>query len=51
MITSEILKIKKIKDFDNTYIESQLKDKSVIRWAIVDIDDEFITLNVSYLML
>lgn len=50
MITSEIIKIKKIKDFDNTYIESFLIGKSVIRWAITDIDDEFITLNVSCLI-
>ena len=42
MIKSEIVKIKKIKDFDNLYIENELSKlyKSVIRWAIISIDNE-----------
>lgn len=50
MITSDIIQIKKIKNFDNSYIEDCLKDKNVIRWAIVDITDESIILSVSYLI-
>ena len=50
MISSDIIKIKKIEKFDNTHIEQELskKYKSIIRWAIVDIGEE-ITVSVSYL--
>ena len=49
MIKSEIIKIKKIENFDNSYIEQELSKlyKSVIRWAIVDISDE-ISVSFSY---
>ena len=50
MIKSEIIKLKKIENFDDTYIEDELSKlyKSVIRWAIVDIDDG-LTVSVSYI--
>ena len=49
MIKSDIIKIKKIENFDNKYIENELSKlyKSVVRWAIVDIDD-FLHISVSY---
>ena len=49
MINSETIKIKKIENFDNLYIEKELSKlyKSVIRWAIVDIDEE-ISVSVSF---
>ena len=49
MINSETIKIKKIETFDNLYIEKELSKlyKSVIRWAIVDIDEE-ISVSVSF---
>ena len=51
MIKSEVIKIDKIKNWDNLYIEKILSDryKSVIRWAIVKIDKE-IHISVSYIM-
>lgn len=51
MIKSDIIKIKKIENFDNLYVERELLKKysSVIRWAITDIGDEFLTVSVSYL--
>ena len=49
MIKSETLKLKRIDNFDNLYIEQELSKlyKSVIRWAIVDIGED-ITVSVSY---
>ena len=49
MIKSETIKIKKIDNFDNLYIENELNKiyKSIIRWAVIDIDND-ITINVSY---
>ncbi len=49
MIKSGIVKIKKIDDFDNLYVEQELSKifKSVIRWAIVDINDD-LTVSVSF---
>lgn len=51
MIKSDTIKIKKIDNFDNEYIEKELSKYfgSVIRWAITEIDDG-ITVNVSYYM-
>ncbi len=51
MIKSEIVKIKKIKGFDNLYIEQELKNSGfdLVRWAIVKIDDDFLTVSVSYI--
>jgi len=50
MIKSEIVRIKKIKNFDDSYIENELNKlyKSVIRWAVIDINN-YIEVSVSYL--
>lgn len=50
MIKSVITKIRKIKNFDNLYIETELQNrfKSVIRWAVVEVDDEDLSVCVSY---
>lgn len=50
MIKSEIIKIKKIENFDNLYVESELKKlvSEVVRWAVIDVDDVCITVSVSY---
>lgn len=50
MIKSEVVKIKKIKDFDNLYIENELikLNKEPIRWAIIDITSAFLVVSVSY---
>lgn len=52
MIKSDILKIKKIENFDNIYIEQELSSKynSVIRWAIVEIQGNNLIISVSYEM-
>ena len=49
MIKSEIVKIKKINNFDNKYVEQELskKYKSIVRWAIVEIG-ECLNISVSY---
>lgn len=49
MIKSEIIKIKK-NIIDNSYIEKELSKtfSDIVRWAVVDIDDEFITVCVSF---
>lgn len=51
MIKSEIIKIKKIENFDNLYIESELKKlvSDVVRWAVIEVDEEFLSVNISYL--
>lgn len=50
MIKSEIIKINKIDNFDNVYIENSLKSKKIdpVRWAIVDVNEDFILVSVSY---
>lgn len=52
MIKSDILKIKKIENFDNIYIEQELSNmfNSVIRWAIVAIQENNLIISVSYEM-
>ena len=52
MIKSDILKIKKIENFDNIYIEQELSSKynSIIRWAIVEIQGNNLIISVSYEM-
>lgn len=52
MIKSGIIKIKKIKDFDNLYIEKELikLNKNPIRWAIIDITADFLVVSVSYVI-
>ncbi len=51
MILSEIVKVNKIESFDNIYIENELikSGKIPVRWAIVDVDDNYIMVCVSYL--
>ena len=51
MIKSETIKINKPENFDNSYIENELLKlyKSVVRWAIVSVDD-FLYVNVSYIL-
>lgn len=50
MIKSEIIKIKKINNFDNIYIEQELKTLGldIVRWAVIALDDESLTVSVSY---
>jgi hypothetical protein len=50
MIKSETVKIQKPKNFDNLYIEQELKNLGfdVVRWALIEIDDKFLTVSVSY---
>ncbi len=52
MIKSAIVKIKKINNFDNLYIETELKRiySDIIRWAVVDIDNVEILISVSYVV-
>ena len=52
MIKYDILKIKKIENFDNIYIEQELSSKyeSVIGWAIVAIQENNLIISVSYEM-
>jgi hypothetical protein len=52
MIKSEVVKIKKIKDFDNLYIEQELikLNKKSIRWAIIDITSDFLFVSISYVV-
>ncbi len=50
MIKSDIVKIKKVDNFDNLYIETELEKcfKSIIRWAITEVDSQNLTVSVSY---
>lgn len=50
MIKSKIVKINKIENFDNIYIENSLINKKIdpVRWAIVDVNEGFIIVSVSY---
>ena len=49
MLKSKIIKIAYNDKFDNSYIEKELSKicKSIVRWAIIDLNDEVITLSVS----
>lgn len=51
MIKSENIKIKKIEGFDNIYIESELKRLGLeaVRWAVVSVEHDFLTVSVSYI--
>ena len=51
MIRSENIKIKKIDGFDNLYIESELKNLGLelVRWAVIAVDEEYLTVSVSYI--
>lgn len=50
MVVSEVLKFDRINNFDNLYIEKQFTKLGIspVRWAIVDIDDLYIFVSVSY---
>ena len=52
MIKSDIVKIPRIENFDNDYVEQELAKlfPSVIRWAIVDIQENDLIMSVSYEM-
>ncbi len=52
MIKSEIITINKIENFDNNYIEDKLTKifKNIIRWAVIDVLDNDITVSVSYII-
>lgn len=51
MIKSKNVKIKKTENFDNLYIENELKKLGldIVRWAVIDVDDEFLTISVSHI--
>lgn len=52
MIKSDVIKIKKIEKFDSDYVEQELSKlfSSVIRWAIVDVQENDLVISVSYEM-
>ena len=52
MIKSDIVKIPKIENFVNDYIENELSKKvtAVIRWAGVDGEENELVVSVSYEM-
>ena len=47
MITTQTIKIKKPSNFEDLWIENQLADYNVIRWAIIDVTETELTLSVS----
>ena len=49
-ITTASIKIPKIENLDNEYIENYLTKSgySFVRWAITDVDENEITISVSY---
>ncbi len=51
MIKSAVVKINKINNFDNCYIESELRKlyRDIVRWAVIDVDDADISISVSYI--
>lgn len=49
MITTQTIRLKKPKEFDNQWIENQLADYNVIRWAIIDVTETELVLSVSTL--
>lgn len=52
MIKSKIVKINKIENFDNSYIEKELlkRFKDFVRWAVVDISEKDIVISVSFII-
>lgn len=52
MIKSQTVKIKKTDNFDNLYIERELKTMGfdVVRWALIAIDDDFLDVSVSFVI-
>lgn len=51
MIVSDIVKIEKVKNFDNDYIEQELLKSfnNIIRWALIEVEDYKLTISVSYI--
>lgn len=51
MIKSKNVKIKKIDAFDNLYIEQELKKLGLeyVRWAVIAVDEDCLTISVSYI--
>lgn len=51
MIVSQTIKVKKIESFDNLYVEQELQKLGLnfVRWAIIAVDDAFLTVSVSYI--
>ena len=51
MIETKVIKLNKLESFDNTYIENELKKLgfNIVRWAIVEISDLYISVCVSYI--
>lgn len=51
MIKSKNIKIKKIENFDNLYIEQELKlmGFDVVRWAVIAVDEGYLTVSISYI--
>ena len=49
MLKSKIIKIANKDNLDNSYIEKELSKtcQSIIRWAIIDLNDKTITISVS----
>lgn len=52
MIKSDIVKIPRIENFDNDYVEQELSKlfSSVIRWAIIDVQENELIISVSFEM-
>ncbi len=50
MITTQTIKLKKLSEFDNLWIENQLSTMgfNVIRWAIIDVTDGELIISVSH---
>lgn len=51
MVKSEIVKINKIENFDNIYIEKELSElgKEPLRWAVTGMEDDSLIISVSYI--
>ena len=51
MIKSAVVKINKINNFDNCYIESELRKlyRDIVRWAVIDVSETDISISVSYI--
>lgn len=47
MITTKTIKLKKPIEFDNLWIENQLAEYNVVRWAIIDVTETELILTVS----
>lgn len=50
MIVSKLVKIKFSKPIDNAFIENELKKVGItpLRWSIVNVCNENLTINVAY---